>query len=186
MNLQRYLTHSNFLTERQKEHLDTLAWLQTPNLTAASSGRTFLIAVSAILCAVNNPQLPIKVLDHVWDEECDRRMRAMLKKVLWRLDEELADQEAQLRRCFRIFYSTQNGPPIIVYEGGFTWDEVRPQRSTMTREKLTLLAEELYNYEGVKLEPIVPDIEIELLPPFTGNETWEDIQPWWTTHLWES
>ena len=56
----------------------------------------------------------------------------------------------------------------------------------MTREKLPLLAEELYTYEGVELDPIVPDIEIELLPAFTGNETWEDIQPWWTTHLWES
>lgn len=186
MNLQRYLTHSTFLTERQKENLDTLAWLQNPGQTAASSGRTFLIAVAAILCAVKNPHLPIKVLDHVWDDEQDSRMRAMLKKVLWRLDEELADQEAQLRSCFRIFYSTQNGPPLIIYEGGFVWDEDRPQRSAMTQTKLTLLAEELYIYEGVELEPIVPDIEIELLPPLTGDETWEDIQPWWATHLWES
>ena len=47
------------------------------------------------------------------------------------------------------------------------------------------IAEFSYDYRGVTLEPIGPDVDIEVLPPIPELSQWDDIGTWWMVHLWE-
>ena len=182
MNLRRFLQTGPLLTDIQRRNLNTVSWLYNSEPNAAQSGRTFLIAVRAVVHATEHPDLPVKVVDHVWDEEQDERVRTMLKYVLKRLDALLADGTNRFRHCFKIFKSTRNGPPAVVYDGRFHLDT----EETDDIPDLVAAAEFYYDYRDVTWEPVVPDVEVEQLPPIPPRTTWAAIRTWWMELLWES
>ena len=181
MNLRKFLQTSPLLTDIQRRNLNTASWLYSSDSNATQSGRTFLIATLAVVHATENPELPIKVVDHVLDEQQDERMRAMLKYVLKRLDDLLADGTNRFRNCFKIFKSTKNGPPVVMYDDSFNLDT----EETDYIPDLVAAAEFYYDYRDVTWEPVVPDVEVELLPPIPPKTTWNAIRTWWMDLLWE-
>ena len=181
MNLRHYLQSGPLLTDVQRRNLNTVSWLYSSAPNAVQSGRTFLIAVRAVVHATENPELPIKVIDHTWDNDQDERMRAMLKYVLNRLDDLLANGSKAFRNCFKIYKSTKDDPPVVVYFGGFDLHN----EETDYIPDLVAAAEFYYDYTEVQWEPVVPDVDIEALPPIPPKTSWAKIRTWWMDLLWE-
>ena len=181
MNLRKFLQTGPLLTDLQRRNLNTVSWLYNSDPNATQTGRTFLIAIRAVIHATENPEMPVKAVDHIWDANQDERMRTMLKYVLLRLDDLLANGSKEFRNCFKIYKSIKNDPPVVVYYGGFDLDVEEPDYIP----DLVAAAKFYYDYQDVSWEPIVPDVEIESLPPIPPRTSWGGIRTWWMDLLWE-
>lgn len=95
-----YVAFKVNLSKHQSKYLEAVDWLLDNNANRAS-GRSYLMAVVFIGCALRHPNTEIIVFDH-WPFEIAHRQMLRLIKNLLSQDEELLKRTEFKQKSFRI------------------------------------------------------------------------------------
>lgn len=67
------------LTKEQKKHLESLEWLINGN---RNSGRTYLLAITFIRRAIDNPGMWIQIFDHYPTQQAKEHLLDLIKMII--------------------------------------------------------------------------------------------------------